>query len=311
MPRVSVIMPAYNAAAFLPEALDSVLAQTYRDWEIVVADDGSTDATRAVIEAREPDFGGRLRYFVQRNRGVSAARNLALRHARGELLAFLDADDVWLPQRLERGVAVLDSQPSAGLVHSRVRRIDRQSRPASPPSPPPLRYLQGNIAAHLYTRRAHILTLTVLVRRVCLNRVGLFDETLPVTEDRDLWFRVAALFNVAYLDEELACYRTGGNSLSGNWERMCASQLRFLEKHRASGAANQRQYRQALANVHRERGDVLFNLGQLRDSLRHYGRSVVYDAGNVRNVYMLLRALAEPGLSRLRGPHASALTERL
>jgi glycosyltransferase involved in cell wall biosynthesis len=123
-PRVSIIVPAYNAAAYLPYAIDSVLAQTYQDWEIVIVDDGSTDNTRAVVDAYRSRLRDRLQYIFQPNRGVSAARNHGIRAARGEFIALLDADDVWLPQRLELGVNALDADPAVGLVHSRVARID-------------------------------------------------------------------------------------------------------------------------------------------------------------------------------------------
>lgn len=298
MARVSVIMPAYNAAAYLAEALDSVLSQTFADWEILIGDGGSTDGTAAIVEERRRTLGDRLRFFSRPNLGIAAARNLAIRESTGELLAFLDADDVWLPQRLERGIAALDAQPEVGLLHSRVRRMDRQGRPLAPPPELPLKYVSGRIAGHLYTRRSHILTLTVLLRRACVDRAGLFDEQTPLTEDRDMWFRVAREYPVAYIDEVLALYRMTGASHSSNLERAKNGQLRFLEKHR--DVVNPRDYRQGLASIERERGDLLFNRGELAAAIGCYGRAVAHDPTNVPNVYMLARAAAEPGLRRLR-----------
>jgi glycosyltransferase involved in cell wall biosynthesis len=294
MARVSIIVPAYNAAEFLPEALDSILRQTYPHWEVVVVDDGSTDDTAAIVEGFIPIFRGRLGYLYQDNRGAAAARNTAIRACRGELIALLDADDVWLEKRLERCVGLLDMDPEVGLVHGQVMRVDREGKLLGEPPNPQAKYLSGRIARHIYARRAHILAPTVLFRRRCLDVAGFFDESFQATEDRDLWYRIARSFPVAYLSEVLAYYRVSPGSLSREWERSRASQLQFFEKHRSAGLASALEYRQGLANLHREHGDVLFNRGELAESIRWYARSVSYDPGNARNVYMLLRALAEP-----------------
>jgi glycosyltransferase involved in cell wall biosynthesis len=299
MPRVSIIVPAYNSARFLGAALDSVLRQTYRDWEVVVVD-SSTDETRSIVEERFPSFGGRMRYQFQPSRGQAAARNAAIHTATGQFIAMLDADDMWLPNRLERGMAVLDRDRGVGLVHSRVMRIDGGENVIEMPPAPHPKYQAGMIAGHLYTRRAHVLCATVLLRRECLDSVGCFDEQMRATEDRDLWFRIARLFPFAYVDEPLAYYRVGHTSTSTDWERCWIGQIQFLDKHRKSGAANRREYHQALANMHRERGDLLFNRHELESSIRSYATAVSHDPFNVPNAYMLVRALGEPLLSKLR-----------
>ena len=296
MPRVSVIVPAYNAAPFLRDALESVLRQTYTDWEVVVVDDGSTDRTQAVIEETAPAFHGRLRCICQENRGTAAARNAAIAASSGELIALLDADDIWLEKRLEACVRVLDNRPEARLVHAQVICIDREGKIFGNPPAPPEKYLSGRIAQHIYARRAHLLAPTVLFRRSCLRVAGNFDEDprMRSTEDRDLWFRIARFFDIAYLNEVVAHYRVLPQSLSHDWERARISQTRFLEKHFRAGHASLREYRRGLANLHRERGDVLFNRGALAESIRWYAKAVSYDVRNYRNVYMLLRALSEP-----------------
>src|SRR5579862_5259447 len=126
MPRVSVIIPAYNAARYLPSSIESVMAQTYQDWEIVVVDDGSTDNTKTVLSSYQEQLQDKIHCIHQSNRGLPAARNTAIRASRGEIMALLDADDVWLPARLSRSVRELDRDPEIGLVHSRVARIDDQ-----------------------------------------------------------------------------------------------------------------------------------------------------------------------------------------
>ncbi len=300
MPKVSVITPAYNAAEYLPAALNSVLTQTFSDWELIVVDDGSTDNTQAVVAALGERFDGRLKYFYQANRGLPAARNAAIEQSTGEYLALLDADDVWLPNRLERTVAELDRQQHVGIVHSQVARIDPTGRVIEKPPAPPAKYLSGSISRHLYHRRAHILCPTVLFRRTCLHSVGVFDEHMRATEDRDLWFRIARHFDVAYIPEVLAYYRISPSSMSRDFSRMLAAQIHFIHKHRATGAASAGDARASLGNIYRERGDYFFRAGQLGSSLYFYAKAVWEYPFNRSNCYMLLRALAQPAFGLLR-----------
>jgi len=292
-PRVSVIVPAYNAAVYLPFAIDSVLAQTYSDWEVVIVDDGSTDHTRAVVDSYRPKLQDRLHYIHQPNRGLPAARNTGIRAAHGEFIALLDADDVWLPHRLERGVAAMDADPSAGLVHARVVRINAQGTVTGELKVEP-EYMSGGIARHVYTRRAHIVCPTVLFRRSCLQTAGWFDESMQATEDRDLWFRIALRYKVAYINEVLAYYRLSPSSMTSNLDRMLQAQLYFVAKHYKSGAATGFDQVRALGNVYREMGDSLFRGGAVTKSIGSYFRAVRYNPLSVPNVYMLFRAIMDP-----------------
>jgi glycosyltransferase involved in cell wall biosynthesis len=293
MPRVSVIIPAYNAAAYLPCAIDSVVGQTYPDWEIVVVDDGSTDHTRAVVDSYQPQLTDKLQYIHQANRGLPAARNTGMRAARGELIALLDADDVWLPHRLARGVPVLDGDPEIGLAHARVVRIDVQGSVTGQLKVAP-EDLSGRIARKIYTRRAHIVCPTVMFRKACLDTAGWFDETMQATEDRDLWFRIALRSKVAYIDEVIAQYRLSPSSITTNLDRLLKGQLYFAAKHYKSGAATRLEYLQALGNIHRELGDSLFRRGAVTEAIRSYLKAVGYNPLSVPNVYMLVRAIMDP-----------------
>lgn len=311
MPRISVVVASYNAASYLPYALQSVLDQSYPDWEVIIVDDGSTDDTREIVERFMPAFSGRLRYSYQENRGVSPARNATLEHVTGEFIALLDADDIWLPHRLARQLAVLDAQSNIGLIHGKVARINARNEVIEYPPPPPAKYLSGKIASHLYTRRAHILSPTVTLRSSCLEQVGRFDEQMSATEDRDLWFRIAQCYEVAYLPEILAHYRISPNSLTRSWERMYKAQLYFALKHYESGACNRRIYREAVGNIYRERGDVIFKNGGRRESLSWYARAAIISPATPENIYMFGRALAEPVLSRVRSLRNSSNTAPL
>src|SRR5205085_967833 len=119
-PLVSIIIPFLNAGPFIEETIESVRAQTYAEWELLLADDGSTDSSTATAKRYAEGYSNRVRYLEHAghvNRGLSATRNLGIRHSRGHLIAFLDADDVWLPHKLERQVAILNSQPEAAMVY--------------------------------------------------------------------------------------------------------------------------------------------------------------------------------------------------
>ncbi|WP_143438568.1 glycosyltransferase family A protein, partial [Hydrocoleum sp. CS-953] len=121
-PRVSVIIPVYNCDRYISQAIESILAQTYQSYEIIVIDDGSTDNTRLALQP----YIEKIRYVYQENQGVSAARNHGIDLARGELIAFLDADDFFLPDKLTAQVGVFDAQPNLGIVHSGWRRVNQQ-----------------------------------------------------------------------------------------------------------------------------------------------------------------------------------------
>jgi glycosyltransferase involved in cell wall biosynthesis len=300
MPRVSIVIPVYNTAAYLKAALDSVLRQTYSDWEVIVVDDGSTDNTRSLVASCMPAFSGKLRYIYQSNRGLPAARNTALQNSSGVLVALLDADDVWLDHRLERGVGVMDGNPEVGLVHAKVARINTSGEVIEEPVTPAPKYLSGKIARHIYARRAHILCPTVMFRKECLDLVGMFDETMCSTEDRDLWFRIAERYSVAYVNEILAHYRVSPASMSSNLERMMTWQLFFIEKHRKRGPCGKAAALQAFSNLHRERGDLLFKNHKLRQAMSWYFKAVRCNPLSIPNLYMLFRAMGEPLLAKLR-----------
>lgn len=220
-PRVSVIIPAYNAAATLERAVASVLAQTCRPLEVLVVDDGSTDATPQVV-AR---LGDAVRAIRQPNQGVSVARNEALRRARGDLIAFLDADDEWLPAKLENQVDFLAANPAVDLVYTQVYCVDGQGRDRG------TRPLERGLDtyAHLFFAN-RIPTSTVLVRRTALERAGEFDPALKITQDYDLWLRIAARGAYSGLREPLARYWMHGTGLSSDPLGRYREHLQILER---------------------------------------------------------------------------------
>lgn len=220
-PLVSIIMPAYNVAAFIAQAIESVLAQTYDNWELLITDDGSTDETAEVI-ARYDD--PRVRCFRTENRGPSAARNTALQHARGDFIAFLDADDVWFPEKLAVQVDVLRRQGDVGLTYCGVRRIAEDGRrlPSHRLSLDrlPRDWCLDRILIRNDIRGPSI----VMLRREVMEKTGLFPEKVIGTEEWHVWMRAALYGRFSYVSRVLAAYRVRSGALSARYDRMNAAE---------------------------------------------------------------------------------------
>ena len=238
-PRVSVILPSYDRAWCLPEAIDSVLAQTYRDFELLVVDDGSRDETRSVLKA----CGSRVRVLAQANRGVSAARNLGIRAARGALLAFLDSDDLWQPQKLARQVAFFDRRPEALICQTEEIWIRRGVRvnPRRRHRKPSGDIFEASLALCLVSPSA------VMLRRKLIDTVGFFDENLPACEDYDLWLRVSARYPVYLLEDPLVIKRGGHADQLSRQPGLDRYRIQSLSKLLGSGILSSRQARAAAA----------------------------------------------------------------
>lgn len=200
-PRVSVIIPTYNRSWCLSEAIDSVLSQTFQEMELIVVDDGSTDETPALLS----HYGDRLRCLRQANRGVSAARNNGIQAAEGALIAFLDSDDLWQPDKLTRQVAFFDRQSDALICQTEETWIRRGVRvnPKHRHRKPSGWIFEPSLALCLVSPSA------VMMRRELLEELGGFDESLPACEDYDLWLRVSLRYPIHLIDEALVIKRGG------------------------------------------------------------------------------------------------------
>ncbi len=241
---VSVIIPTYNRADTVGHAVESVRAQTFTNYEIIVVDDGSRDNTAAVV-AR---FGDAVRYIAQLNGGVAVARNRGVAEARGRYVAFLDSDDAWLPAKLERQMALVAQRPELGFVYAEARAVDESGRelgtkPAQRPVSDTLEtLLQGNF----------IPTLTVVARRDAVQAVGGFDPQLRGPEDYDLWMRLAARYPFAGVRETLAVYYQSSAGLSGDPNKIYAEYLKIFRKllGHEEFAMHRAQVRRRLAMSH-------------------------------------------------------------
>ncbi len=235
--RVSVVIPTCNYGRYVTEAVDSALAQRYPHVEILVVDDGSTDDTARRLEP----YQDRIRSIRQQNQGVSAARNTGIRAARGEIIALLDADDVWHPRKLEVQMRCLGEHPEVGLLGTDLFAggctswpdIDDTSQPAILP-----------LTVDAIVSHTPFAPSSVLIRRHCLEACGLFDTRLRCAEDRDLWVRIAARFPVARLPLPLVWFRDHPRSLSADAALAQENERRML--------------RQAFATIPALRGRPLF-----------------------------------------------------
>lgn len=210
-PKVSVIIPAYNAEKYLAETIRSVLDQSYSDFEVIVVDDGSSDGTLGVARGFEP----KVKALSKSNGGPASARNLAIRHSQGEYLAFLDSDDLWVEDKLEEQVAVLDANPKVGLVYGEAlmfagnageQKVEGKIGFTSDPS------------FRLLLFGDYIPNSTVMIRRACVDIIGLLNESRELigVEDYEYWMRMARHFPMIGIPRPLAYYRIREGNLMGD-----------------------------------------------------------------------------------------------
>lgn len=223
MPTVSIIVPCYNGARFVSETLQSVCDQTLTDWECIIVDDGSTDDSAAVVKPFLLD--NRFRYLYQENRGLSEARNTGMRHATGEYLQFLDADDLLLPEKLASQIQFLEEHPSFALVATGFIRTSEAGKEIGRNT-----YPAGEIHSELL-EEAKFVVHAALLRRNWAERVGEFEPTLRAAEDWDYWCRLLLLDGRQYRTADAqVTYRQVGNAMTTNVERQTEMLLRVVER---------------------------------------------------------------------------------
>ncbi|UBF24885.1 glycosyltransferase [Kovacikia minuta CCNUW1] len=224
MALISVIIPAYNSMTYLPETLNSVLGQTHADFEVLIIDDGSSDH---VQEWASKIADSRVKLIAQPNQGASAARNTGITHAQGKYLAFLDADDLWQPNKLEKQLQCFAENPEVGLVHTWVTMINEKSKPTGGIL---TSFSEGAVWEQLLERNT-IACCSVMVRRDCFEQAGLFDQSLRSAEDWDMWIRIARYYPFAVIRQPLALYRMIPTSKSKNCQLVEQSLSRIIEKN--------------------------------------------------------------------------------
>jgi len=276
MPKVSVIIPAYNAMEYLPETLENVLQQTLRDFEVIVVDDGSSDDICSWFEAHVID--ARVRLVSQENKGLSGARNTGIKHATSPYIAFPDADDLWDTSKLEKQVHLLDSDPSSGLVYTWVAYIDSQGKPTGRVRK---NSAEGMIWPDLTQHNVIECGSVVLVRHECFREVGLFDESLRSIEDLDMWLRMAQHYQFRMISEPLVYYRQHTASLSKNVSVMEDCYRRVIEQAFASAPpelSHLKARSQAAAYVCLGWKPIQVQKRDYKESLRLMRKAIGYDS---------------------------------
>ncbi len=291
--RVSVVIPACNAAPFLDEALDSVFAQGLPEVEVVVVDDGSTDGTAEVARR----FGRGVRVLSQPRSGSGRARNLGLAETRGELVAFLDADDVWGSDKMARQLPLLEDDPGLGLVFSDMTAFGE-------PGAEGRRYFRergftGSCTPSAIFLHDMISTPTVVLRRACLRETGPFDPGLPIGQDTDLWFRIALAYRFAAVDAPLVRRRLhpGNTTRNSRLLARCVVEIaeRYLDRCIAAEPAMERVLLEDLARKRWHHwfleGCALQHEGRGREARRFLGRAIREKPLRARAYAFYLKAL--------------------
>ena len=250
-PLVSVIVPTYNRASVLMEAVESVLAQTYPHLELLVVDDGSTDDT---LERLQKIRDERLRVIRATHHGAAAARNKGLSEAKGELIGFCDSDDLWVPEKLAWQVNYLEEHREIGLVYGDVMsfRGEDVETPSYFKERPPL---QGGVFLELLQKN-FIPNVSVLVRKNCLDQVGYFNEDLKTSEDYELWLRFCARFQVGFVSRVLVKVRRHAGNITSDDHSTCLNHLTVLNsmKKNFAGEIPKSVLRKAYARTYRHMG---------------------------------------------------------
>jgi glycosyltransferase involved in cell wall biosynthesis len=273
-PRVSVVIPAYNVSPYIGETLATVFAQSFTDFEVIIVNDGSPD-TEEFEQAIQP-YSARIVYLKQENRGASAARNTGVGAARGELIAFLDADDLWSPNYLEEQIKFIreygcDLACADAMIFGVSADAGRSYMDSLMESAPP----QGRVTfLELVNAERSLITSGVVVRRELVLEVGLFDEALRNAQDFDLWLRLARHgARLAYQRKVLLSYRSRANSLSGDAINSHQRELRVFDKIEQSYEFTPAERLEVTDVIRRRRALLEYELGKLYLIPRDFARA--------------------------------------
>lgn len=286
MPEVSVVIPVHNGAAFVSKAITSVLGQTFRDFDLLVIDDGSTDETASVVNSFDDT---RLRYFHQENRGISPTRNVGIKRSSGRWVAFLDCDDFWFPTKLEAQLAVARTRPNAGMIYcsAELRTANGEvlrHYPATVEGRPLDQLLIGNCISGSAS--------SAMLRRDILDQIGYFDEQLPVCEDWELWLRAARATDFAKVDDPLVCIVNRPGSLGKRADQIRDVSIAVADRAFATYAADRRHLRRRMLwQIHYFAAVTHQEQKAFRAARRDLFKSVLYRPTYLRAYWRLLRAL--------------------
>lgn len=228
MTKVSIILPVYNGEKYLSETIDSIIEQTFADWEIVAVNDGSTDNSLFVLNKYKAKLESKMKVINKENAGVSSARNIAMENSTGEYLAFVDADDIWLPEKLGKQVMILNKNPDVALVYTDMCAII-EGKITQIKSIMKKKLYRGNIFEPLFYFNFIPLS-SIVLRKEMIENYGNFDSNYKIIQDYDLLLRIAEDNEIDYVDESLLLYRIHVNNISGNVEMKEKENLELIRK---------------------------------------------------------------------------------
>ncbi len=290
-PKVSVVIPTYNRAHLIGRAIESVLNQTYQDFELIIIDDCSIDNTDDVIKEFQKKDNRIIYLKHDKNKGGSAARNTGIKTSRGEYIAFLDSDDEWLPEKLEKQINVFKKlSDNIGLVYSGYYEVLEQNGEVLSKIIP---IFKGDIYKNIL--KSNILgSPTPLIRKICFEKAGLFDETLLSCQDWDLWIRIAKYYKFDFLKETLAKYYIHGNQISTNINNKILSREIILKKYYLDLLKNF----QAIGFHYNHLG-VLYSLdGEINKARKYFLNSIKFIPFKRSNYFHLLFSLLNPKIHK-------------
>lgn len=291
-PLVSVVMATYNMAAYLPLAIQSVLTQTYQNIELLVVDDGSTDDTRVVLKPylEHP----RIRYLSQENKGQAAAKNHGVQKSSGQYIAFLDADDMWMPDKLDLQVPVFSRSETLGVVYARHLYIDETGRE--------LGIAQGKLFCGRVTGPLLIANFipfgTSVVKRECFVRLGGFKENIRMGIDYDLWLRFSTQYEFDYVDRPLLRYWVWPGQMSNNCVGRYLSGIEIMKNflREFPGLVDKDTEKEAWAHTFVGYGQCLRETEQrIGPALRLYVKALQYKPGYIPAWKSIIKALLNMG----------------
>jgi len=273
-PLVSVVIPTRNRAQYILQALDSVFAQTFTNYEIIVVDDGSTDSTKELLDSLKQK--GTIRYEPQEWKGVSAARNYGVRLARAPYIAFLDSDDLFLPTKLEKQLRVFSLKKNLGFVHCNFSKFDNQGRDLGVRD---TSRFQGQIYPNMLLEWSVLMAMPcMLMRADAIREVGGFDEQMTWAEDLDLWRRIACRYPVGIVSEVLVKVRVHATSTSFDKASGSKGFERYLEKAFAEDPGLDKGFRKrATARMYAKLAQNLLGEGgpeQMKQARQHAKRAL-------------------------------------
>ena len=274
-PLVSAIIPNYNYARYVGEAVESALGQTYPNIEVIVVDDGSTDNSLEVLE----QYRDRIKIIEQKNSGVCVARNRGVAESAGEYIAFLDADDVWLPKKIEKQVQLFQKETILGLVHVGVREVDADNNTLRER----LGGMEGNLENELLLFERDDIVLGggsgLMVPRYIFNEIGGFDVLMSTSADWDLFYRVSAKYRIGFVPQLLLAYRMHNSNMHSNVERFESEMLFAFDKiDRDTGMQRKRR---CYGNLHKILAGSYFRAGKYKQFGRHAMLSLFNRPSNV------------------------------